>query len=254
MLPIISILVILTLSLLVTRVASVALVHTGLGREASRFQARSAFTGVGFTTEESEKIVGHPVRRKIIGMLMLVGNVGIVTAMSSVLLSFLGMGESRPVWLELGVLLAGVAFLVWLSSSEWVDRYLCRLISSALTRFTSMDTRDFARLLHLREDYGVTELSVSSGDWLAGRMLRDTRLGEEGVLVLGIECPGGSFIGAPTSDTEIRAEDRLILYGRVPRIRELDERLVGEAGDRAHEEARTERGDVARDERAHAGR
>ena len=46
MLPIVSILVIVGLSLLVTRVASVALVHTGLGREAARFQARSAFTGV----------------------------------------------------------------------------------------------------------------------------------------------------------------------------------------------------------------
>ena len=56
MLPIVSILVIVGLSLLVTRIASVALVHTGLGREAARFQARSAFTGVGFTTSESETI------------------------------------------------------------------------------------------------------------------------------------------------------------------------------------------------------
>ena len=182
MLPIVSILVILTLSLLVTRIASVALVHTGLGREAARFQARSAFTGVGFTTTESETIVGHPVRRRIVALLMLVGNVGIVTAMSSVVLSFLGMGQAGPVWFQLGVLGAGLTFLLWFSSSEWIDRYLSRLISRALTKFTSMDTRDFARLLHLREDYGVTELSVAEGDWLAGRSLRDTRLADEGVL------------------------------------------------------------------------
>jgi hypothetical protein len=254
MLPIVSILVIVGLSLLVTRVASVALVHTGLGREAARFQARSAFTGVGFTTSESETIVGHPVRRRIVAALMLMGNVGIVTAMSSVLLSFLGIGEALSVWVPLGVLAAGLAFLVWFSSSEWIDRYLSRLISWALKRFTSMDTRDFARLLHLREDYGVSELSVEDGDWLAGRVLRDSRLADEGVVVLGVECPGGNFIGAPTPGTEIRGGDRLILYGPVPRIREIDERLAGSAGNHAHQQARVEHGQASREELERAGR
>ena len=254
MIPIVSILVILSLSLLVTRIASVALVHTGLGREAARFQARSAFTGVGFTTSESETIVGHPVRRRIVAALMLVGNVGIVTAMSSVMLSFLGMGEARPISLQLGVLAAGLIFLIWFSSSEWVDRYLSRLISWALARYTSMDTRDFARLLHLREDYGVTELSVDDGDWLAGRVLSESRLADEGVLVLGVECPGGHFIGAPTADTEIRGGDRLILYGPVPRIRELDERVAGADGNRAHEDACAQHGQASREELERAGR
>ncbi len=95
---------------------------------------------------------------------------------------------------------------------------------------------------------------MAEGDWLAGRALRDTRLADEGVLVLGIECPGGSFIGAPTADTEIRADDQLILYGRVPRIRELDERLAGEAGNRAHQEACAEQGEAAQEELTRAGR
>ena len=62
MLSIISLLVVLTLSIVVTRVATVALTYTGLSRESARFQARSAFTGVGFTTSESEKAVkeAHP--------------------------------------------------------------------------------------------------------------------------------------------------------------------------------------------------
>ena len=95
MLPVVSFLVVISLSLLVIRIASVALVHTGLSREAARFQAHSAFTGVGFTTSESEKIVSHPVRRRIVMTLMLFGNVGIVTAMSALLLTFL-QGEGGP--------------------------------------------------------------------------------------------------------------------------------------------------------------
>lgn len=55
MAAIMSLLIALTLSLLVTRIAAMALMLTGMSREAARFQARSAFTGVGFTTQEAEE-------------------------------------------------------------------------------------------------------------------------------------------------------------------------------------------------------
>lgn len=42
-----SLLVVLTMSLLVTRIAAMALMLTGVAREAALFQARSAFSGVG---------------------------------------------------------------------------------------------------------------------------------------------------------------------------------------------------------------
>jgi hypothetical protein len=52
---IVALLVVLGLSLVITRIATVALAHTGLSSEAARFQARSAFTGTGFTTSEAEQ-------------------------------------------------------------------------------------------------------------------------------------------------------------------------------------------------------
>jgi len=61
MIAIISLLLVVLLSIIVTRVASIALTHTGISREAARFQARSAFTGSGFTTNESEMVVNHPI-------------------------------------------------------------------------------------------------------------------------------------------------------------------------------------------------
>jgi Trk-type K+ transport system membrane component len=51
MLAIGTVLAALLLSLLITRIATIALSVTGLSRETARFQARSAFTGVGFTTD-----------------------------------------------------------------------------------------------------------------------------------------------------------------------------------------------------------
>lgn len=73
---IIASLTVLGLSLVVTRLATTALHLTGLSWEAANFQARSAFTGTGFTTAEAEKVTGHPVRRRIITWLMIARSAG----------------------------------------------------------------------------------------------------------------------------------------------------------------------------------
>jgi len=93
---ILTLMIVLTLSLVVTRAATVALTATGMSREAARFQARSAFSGAGFTTTESESVVRHPVRRRIIMWLMLAGSAGIVAVIASVVLAG-GSRGFRPV-------------------------------------------------------------------------------------------------------------------------------------------------------------
>lgn len=90
---ILSLLLVVTLSILVARIAAVALRHTGLARQTARFQARSGFSGAGFTTSESEHVVNHPIRRRIVLTLMLLGNAGIVTAVSSLILAFVAQGD-----------------------------------------------------------------------------------------------------------------------------------------------------------------
>lgn len=254
MAPILSLLVVLAVSLVVMRVASVALVHTGMGREAARFQARSAFTGAGFTTSESESIVGHPVRRRIVMWLMLVGNVGLVTVVSSLLLSLIDLRSSERAGAGIAVLAGGLLLLLYLARSAWVDRGLCAAITWAIRRFTSLDTRDYAQLLHLRDDYGVTELQIGSDDWVAGRTVAETGLDLEGVRVLGVQCPGGSFIGAPDGDVAVRAGDCLVLYGRGDRIAEIDRREPGAGGEESHRTAIDEQRRVGAAERGAAGR
>lgn len=44
---------------------------TGLSPKVASFQAQAAFSGAGFTTSESESIVIHSLRRKIIRILIL---------------------------------------------------------------------------------------------------------------------------------------------------------------------------------------
>ena len=249
MIPIISLLIIVTISVLITRVGTVALMQTGLSRPAAQFQARSAFTGVGFTTNESEKIVNHPVRRKIIFMLMFLGNVGIVTAISSLILGFVNQGTDSSL-MKLGFL-AGGLLLVWLAAnSQWLDRRLSRIIGWALRRYTRLEAPDLLSLLNLQGDYGVTEVPVKADGWLANQKLNEVALSDEGIIVLGITRKDGTYIGAPDGETQVRPEDRLILYGRDTALEQVQQRRLGLAGDLEHDAAVSEQKRVVQEEKA----
>jgi hypothetical protein len=238
---IVSLLLVLVLSLLVVRVATVALTLTGLSRELARFQARSAFTGSGFTTNESEKVVQHPVRRRIIMLLMLLGNAGIITAMSSLILTFVSVDEGggfmNTVWFRMVVLVLGLTLLWAVAHSELVDRQLSRYITRALKRWTDLELRDYAGLLHLAGDYRVVEMHIERGDWLAHRTLAELKLSDEGVLALGVEKADGSYVGAPRGRTRLEPDDTLLLYGRGNILSDLDQRQAGSAGNWAHHRA-----------------
>ena len=95
MTAILSLLVVILISIMITRVATVALTATGLSRETAKFQARSALTGAGFTTTESESVVRHPVRRRIVMWLMLAGSAGIAAVIGS-LVGRVAPGEMIP--------------------------------------------------------------------------------------------------------------------------------------------------------------
>lgn len=223
-------------SLLITRVATVALTVTGMARESARFQARSALSGVGFTTTEAELVVNHPVRRRIVMTLMLVGNVGLATAVAGLFGTFAdadrGSGALRAL-----LLVAGLAVVYAASRSAAVDRRLSKLISLWLRRHTELETRDYERLLHLSGEYAVQELLIEPGHWLAGRTLGQARLRDEGLLVLGIMRPDGSYVGVPSKQTKVLGGDTLILYGSGENVGRLDRRTDDDWGDRDHETA-----------------
>ena len=105
--------IVLTLSILVIRTGAVALRLTGLPEAAARFQARSAFTGTGFTTSESEAIVNHPVRRRIVSLLMVVGNLGLVSVLATVIVSLVGSSGSEGAMLHQVIWLAAVLLALW---------------------------------------------------------------------------------------------------------------------------------------------
>lgn len=236
MIAIASLLMVVTLSLIVTRVATVVLAATGLSRESARFQARSALTGTGFTTREAESIVSHPTRRKVVMLLMLLGNAGIVAAASSLIIGFRG-GNAGQVSMRVLELIAGMLVLVFLSRSRRIDRWLTKVIARFVRRHTTLGRRDLSGLLQLSGDYAVDELAVMEGDWMAGHRLADLALRDEGIVVLGITRADGRYLGAPTGETDVLPGDVLVVYGLGSALADLDDRRRGTAGDTRHEEA-----------------
>lgn len=227
MFAIASLLAVVAVSLLVTRVAAVILVASGMSGESARFQARSAFTGAGFTTNESEAIVAHPLRRRVVMTLMLLGNAGIVAAASGVILGFRG-GASGSGLVKVLALVVGLMAVVFISPNARIDRRLTAWIGAALNRWTDLPERDSAHLLELPEDRVVAELSVQEGDWVAGRPLAELDLRRRGAQLLGIQRRDAGYEDELTGRTTAAPGDVLILYAPRDVVDELDRRRAGD--------------------------
>jgi hypothetical protein len=222
---IVALIIITVLSLLVVRISSHALVMTGLSVDTARFQAVSAFFGVGFTTREAELVVNHPVRRRIIRDLIVVGNIGLTSALATVVVSFVAHENKLDrVLLKLSALVVAL-FLFWVlwkirffrTSVDWV-------ILRSIERIGVVKALDYEVLLRAQHGYGVAECVLEPGHPLVGKTLAEVKLRNQGVVVLGIARVGlndepGVYIGAPHGEAMLLAGDVLTVYGRDADVR-----------------------------------
>lgn len=216
MVALFSLLIIILLSIVVIRIGAIALELTGVSPEIASFQAQSAYSGVGFTTAESETIVTHPVRRRIIRILILLGSAGITTSIATLVLTF--VGETGRDLLIRGLILAsGVLVIFLFARSRYIYNIMKKVISRALERWTTLRVFDYEQLLGFNEGYTISRITVRHDSWLNDKKLSELRLDQEGILILAIyrKVHGKeTFIGGPTGDTVIKAEDVLICYSR----------------------------------------
>ena len=95
--------------IIIVRAGAIALMLTGISSEKAHFQALSAFTGTGFTTNESERIANNKIRRGIISFLIIFGNGGLitlfVTATTTFSLSNKDFIFEKAIFLAVGIIL-----------------------------------------------------------------------------------------------------------------------------------------------------
>lgn len=204
-------------SFLFVRAAAIALMLTGMDKNRAGFQALSAFSGTGFTTKEAELIVNHPIRRKIIRWLMIMGNAGIVTVIVTASSS---MSSSSGYILSLNILLLvlGIYFIYRLAKSAGFTRKWENFIEKRLIKSHQFDESTTEDLLHFLEGYGCLKKIVQDDSSLIGHSLAELHLTEKNILVLGIEREN-DWVPTPKAKEKIQKGDRLIVYGPLSNLK-----------------------------------
>lgn len=213
-------LIVAVITLVLGQLATGALIATGVPPEIAAFQARSAFSGAGFTTTETENVVNHPVRRRIIATTMLVGSLGTPTLVVSVLAGLIAPGPGSTVERTV-VALSGLVLIILVV----LNRPIRRLLVGVGRRYTRRRLApalggDIDEILSLGDDFVVDAIRFTEEPGPTSRSLRALAHALPGCTVLGIRR-GDNYIGEPPVDVDLRAGDEFIVHGRRARIAHL---------------------------------
>jgi len=234
MTAIVTLIFIALFSLLAIKVATTALMMTGLSFDTASFQSYSAFFGVGFTTKEAELVVNHPVRRRIIRDLILVGNIGLTSALATMVATFV---QGSNTFESLMVILIAVIVAIAISAMSRLDsvrKTLDHIIAYTLTQAGLVRALDYELLLRVEHGYVVSEYLIEPANPLVGKMLRESRPWDTGVIVLAIRRDDNLLPGIPGPGDIIYAGDVVVLYGQekdAKRLMQPEEQI--EPNDRA---------------------
>jgi uncharacterized transporter YbjL len=235
MAAIIGLLIILIISLTTIRIGAIALELTGLSYEVAAFQAQSAFSGAGFTTSESEHIVTHAVRRKVIRILIFVGNAGMISTGATLIVALTGFNSDNA-GLRAPLLLGCLLVVYFAFRSKIVYRIMKKLILNVLNRNKQLQLQDYYDILGISNGYSISRMRVQSDSWQAGKSLNELALQKEGTTILSVirKKGGKETMLIPHGDTVIQESDLLTVYGRDEAVNCLYMREAGEQGDKVH--------------------
>jgi Trk-type K+ transport system membrane component len=128
--------VIVLIILVIVKLGSIAFQFTGMEPKMAMFHAISAYTNTGFTTRAAEEVVKYHKRRVIANVLMIIGHIGIVSVIVTLVHSFaIEAGSWAPVLRRLLIALGGVYALYFIfiysppsrKLGRWFARYRQRL-------------------------------------------------------------------------------------------------------------------------------
>ncbi|NOX98038.1 MAG: potassium transporter TrkA [Nitrospirae bacterium] len=213
-------LAIIAVSALIVKIATISLTMTGMDKKRARFQALSAFTGTGFTTKDAESVVKHEQRRRIIMVLMILGNAGLVSIIATLIGSFAKIKRVSQVPANLMLLAAGIYLIYWLASRRGLMRRWGKWIEKRIAQSMALEEKGIEEVLHLAEGYGIAEVKIKDDSAVVNQPLANSALSQKDILVLAIER-GGGIIPTPKGNDGIRAADNLICYGKLANIRKI---------------------------------
>jgi hypothetical protein len=222
-------------SFIIVRIGAIAFQLTGLEWSLAKFQSLSCFSGTGFTTREAELVTGHPQRRRIATVLIVLGNAGFITMIASVASA---MNAQYTLWAKLSesllpiekippyliryinllVIILAIYIMYKLSSNEKLVKKLTTFLRIKVIKKKLFKPVSFEELLMLAGGYGVSKIDVSSGNPLVDKTLAQSDLRKSDITVLAI-VRNEETIPNPSAATKILAGDELISFGQLENIR-----------------------------------
>ncbi len=207
-----TVMVIFTISTILVRIASTIMRLTGLPDNVARFQSLSAMTGTGFTTRESELIVNYPIRRRVLMTLMIIGNIGLVSVVSTFVVAFSEIGPERAsVVQQVFWFTAALAVNFLVIVNPVVDGLLCRFLSWVLVRTTNLGKRRFVRLLSLEDDMTIAEHHLRLRHSIMIGDLIPEHIDLSVIMIRGAETKHPSHLG---DEMEIEPFETAICFGK----------------------------------------
>jgi hypothetical protein len=216
---VIPVIVIIVISVFIVKIASVALNLTGLDDKRAFFQALSAFTGTGFTTRDSELVMNNDIRRKIIIFLIILGNAGFISVITTLILTF-QKGGVTPVLMNIVLILLAILLIIKVSFHKGITRKLTKKIQSRLIKSPNFTKRPVEEILRLAEGYGIAEVTLNEHCGDIGKTLFESSFRQKDILIMAIERESG-VIPAPHASDKLLLNDTLICYGKLHNIEKI---------------------------------
>jgi len=216
---IIPVIVVIIISAVVVKIATVALRMTGLDERKARFQAVSAFTGTGFTTKDSELILQDEIRRKIVIVLMILGNAGLVTVITALIFTF-GKSGIQPALLNSAILIFMVFVIYKIATHKRLTRFLTKKIESRLEKRPLFEKKPVEEILRVAKDYGIAEVAIKESCQNIGKTLAESSFRKSDILVLAIERKN-QVIPTPRASDRVQLGDTLICYGKLDNLEKI---------------------------------
>lgn len=216
----------------VVRIGAVAFQLTGLEWSVAKFQSLSCFSGTGFTTKEAELITGHPQRRKIASILMVLGNAGIVTLIATFantlgtdpfiprVVPFLWrvVPEGLMYWVDLLAMIGFIYVIYKMFTRSRLSVRFTDFVRAKMIKKEIISRVTFEELVVSTGGYGVSSIEIRSDSPVVNRSLIDAGLRQRDVTVLAIERKG-EMIPNPPADMRIIRGDRVVCFGKLGNIR-----------------------------------
>ncbi|KAB7704918.1 hypothetical protein F9802_15245 [Bacillus aerolatus] len=186
---------------------------TGLETAVSRYQVVSMLTGTGFTTDESQLIIDHPVRRRLSMFLILFGAFSLAVIISSI--TNILSDDLRIK--ELSIINVVLLTMLLIGKTPFIRNKLNKKFHYEMEKKLELSELPVKEALYLGEDDLVTDVFISEESDFIGRKVTDLIGRDEDISVLFIKR-GKVNIRRQLEKEKIQEGDQLFIYGNKEQI------------------------------------